>query len=145
ALNDLVGARFNSITISGSGYTLGAAVSAATNAVTLASASSTTGALNVNTPGGSSDGIGFNIVLGGAAGGKQFFNVTSAGSTLTVTGTLSTPTANGQPVNVGLSKDGQGRLVLSADNGAYTGSVTVLHGILEITTATALGGGAGTT
>src|SRR5205814_7504887 len=49
---------------------------------------------------------------------------------------------------VELAKAGAGTLILSGDNSAYTGPITVIDnsGVLEITTATALGGGAkGTT
>jgi autotransporter-associated beta strand protein len=125
--NDLTpNTAFNSITIAGSGYTLGGAPITLGNA-----ASSGSGFIIVNS---SSTGnvISFNINMGGAAGNRQFFTVNFAAD-LTLTGKLLGSTG------VNLTKEGTGTLILRNDNSAFTGPITVDQGILQITNAKALG------
>jgi uncharacterized delta-60 repeat protein len=126
------GTNFNSITFSGSGYTLSG------NAITLGTARPGTGSLIMNV-GATNDIINFNISLGGAAGNRQFVTVNTASAVLTLNGQLSAA----QKVN--LTKNGAGTLILTADNSGLPGPMTVQAGALQITNQFALGPGSSTT
>jgi autotransporter-associated beta strand protein len=125
--NNLTAASFNSITFSGSGYTLSG------NAITLGgSTAGATGQINVNA-GVTNDTVALNLTLGGAADGQQqVFDVENAAG-LTISGALS------GTAGAGLTKTGAGTLTLAADNSAFTGAITVAAGIVQITSANALG------
>ena len=124
--NDFVGQTFNSLSFSGTGYSI------VGNQFTLGTSAFNSGSLIVNA-GASTNSLGLDIQLGGAAGNRQFFTVGSAGAVLNVNGKLLGSTG------VELAKDGVGTLVLAADNSAYTGQITVSQGILRVTNAKALG------
>ncbi|GEM_PF-1047857 len=124
---DPAAAAFNSITISGDGFNLQG------NALTLGSISGGSGFINVN-------GIALNdtvnfagITMGGAAGAKQFFTVNSNQSVLTINSPITGVTG------VELSKDGNGKLVLTANNINFNGPVSVTEGALNIRHRFALG------
>ncbi len=123
---------FNSITFSGSGYTLTG------NSITLGSAALGTGFVLVNS-GATGETIGLNMTLGGAASSQQNFTV-NFGATLTITGSL-TGTSGAE-----FAKEGVGTLTLSADNSGFTGPFLVDNngGALAITAPKALGGGTNT-
>jgi len=85
-------------------------------------------------PGVPSSDIQLAMQLAGPGGQRQFITV-GGGSTLTIDGQLSGTT------DCDLTKEGSGTLVLTADNGQFTGPITVdtNGGVLEITNANALG------
>ena len=132
-VNDLpliggVASTFNSITISSNSYTLSG------NPVTLGKTTApisgqvTVGSLATGVT------IAFDVRLAGPLGDRQFFTVQS-GADLTVSGHLSGATG------AELAKQGPGLLVLTNDNSAFTGPITVVTngGILRITNSKALG------
>jgi autotransporter-associated beta strand protein len=122
---------FNSITISGSNYTLNG------NPLALGTTSvSGSGFLTLQT-GSVNDVISLNMQLGGAGGTKQFFT-TAAFSSLTISGQLSGTTGST------LTKEGSGTLILTKNNSAFTGPVTIDNnaGFVEIANSKALGSGA---
>ncbi|HSY18732.1 MAG TPA: autotransporter-associated beta strand repeat-containing protein [Candidatus Acidoferrales bacterium] len=126
-VNDLAaGTEFNSITISGNGYSLSG------NAIVLGNAAGS-GSLTLNS--GLTGNIAFNIQLGAPGAGQQFFIVNSAAN-LTLSGQLSGTTG------VELTKQGTGTLVLSGNNSAFTGPIFIpaSSGMLTIANANALGG-----
>jgi autotransporter-associated beta strand protein len=130
--NDLnAGTQFNSITFSGSGYTVSG------NTIGLGN-TTPTGSLIANV-GATNDVVGMNVVLTSAPGSRQFFTVNTAGAFLTLTGTLSS--SNG----VGMTKTGPGTFVLSGDGSGFSGGITVQTGSLQITVPTALGTGTNST
>jgi autotransporter-associated beta strand protein len=125
--NDLAaGTAFNSITIGGSGYLLQG------NSIVLGSARPNTGNLIANT-GANNNTISFDIALGGGAGNRQFFTVTTKGSALTLSGHLSGSTG------VTLTTNGAGTLVLANDNSGFTGPISLQSGAVQVTNANALG------
>lgn len=128
--NDLNNAVFNSITFTGSNYTLTG------NALTLGDASAL-GSGNIivqASPSAQIQTISLDLQLGGA-GGRQSFTVEGS-HRLIINGAL---TGN---ANVELTKFGTGRLVLGGDNNAFAGPITVdtNAGVLEVTHENALGG-----
>ncbi|HXG08193.1 MAG TPA: Ig-like domain repeat protein [Gemmataceae bacterium] len=123
---------FNSISFDGSGYTLSG------NPITLGGPVAGTGFIIAN-QGASNNVIAFGIQMGGAAGNRQFFTVGTLGANLTISGALSGTTG------VELSKDGPGTLILTANNSAFTGPISVAGGSLKITHALALGNTAAAT
>jgi autotransporter-associated beta strand protein len=132
--NDLVNATFNSITISGSGYSLGGNPITLGNPATLGS-----GSINVSGNMGAET-ISLQMDLASAGGSEQVFTVNS-GSALTLSGKLSGSTG------AQLTKEGTGQLILTNDNSAFTGAVLLDNnaGIVNIQTATALGKGSAST
>lgn len=124
--NDIDSLIVNNIAISGTGYALSG------NPITLGNGTSGTGYINVNGS-GIVDSISFNITLTGPAGAKQFFTVNSGTSRLTIAGQLLGNSG------VELSKDGQGTLVLNADNSGFTGPISITEGSLNVQHALALG------
>jgi autotransporter-associated beta strand protein len=123
--NNLVNYAFNSITFSGSNYNL-----KGNNPITLGSAPG--GNSIILNAGASGNSISFDIIMGGAAGNRQFFTEKS-GADLTLIGKLKGTTG------VELTKDGVGTLILTNDNSGFTGPITVQQGVLQITNANALG------
>jgi autotransporter-associated beta strand protein len=124
------GTQFDALSFSGSGYTLQG--SSTTQSITLGSPA---GGGSINVSGGSQNNvIGFDIQMGGAAGNRQFFTV-NFGADLTLAGHIKGSTG------VELTKEGTGTLVLSNDNSAFTGPITLdtNAGVLQITNAKALG------
>ncbi len=136
--DDIVGLAIGSLTISGSGYTL-----SGNNGVLLTLGDpgvSGSGAIVVGS-GVSNDTIKMNMVLAGPGNGsRQFFTIAS-NSTLTIAGNLSGTTG------AELTKEGTGTLILTGNNSGFTGPFTLDNsaGIVQITSATALGSGAGST
>ena len=129
AVNDLNGAVFNSITISGSGYTLSG------NPLTLGDHSDFgSGSLIVNGTATTTATVNLNMQLAGPLGSRQYFTVQS-GSSLTINGQLSGATG------AELTKEGAGSLTLTDNNSTFLGSFTIdtNSGILQITNANALG------
>lgn len=118
------GTEFNSISFSGSGYTLSG------SQVVLGSAAAGSGSLLADT-GASNDTIALDVQLGGAAGNRQFFTV-NASATLTVSGQVSGTTG------VELVKEGTGTLIFPNAN-SYTGPTTISQGVLNIRNNDALG------
>jgi uncharacterized repeat protein (TIGR01451 family) len=114
------GTTFNSITITGSGYTLGG------NSITLGA-----GNLADSSVAGSNT-----ISLAMAFAATRTITVSNVGTTLTVSGVISGA--------AGLTKAGSGTLALSAAN-TYTGVTTVGAGVLEARNNAALGTVAGGT
>ena len=111
---------FNSITISGSGYTLGG------NRIRIGS-----GGITDSSASGTANTISLRINLNVAA---VPISVTSAARTLTISGIISGSNA--------MTKSGLGALVLSnANTNTYSGGVTLNAGTLNINSATALGTG----
>jgi autotransporter-associated beta strand protein len=134
--NDIVAGVFNSITISGSNYTLsGLPLTLGTPSMGGSSSGFVSVASNVG-----NDTIALNMTLASASGAEQVFTVNTA-SVLTVSGQLS-GTNNAQ-----LTKEGGGQLILTNDNSGFNGSVLLdaNAGSVTITTATALGNNASTT
>ena len=126
--NDLVGATFNSITISSSGFDLTG------NAITLGSTAPLGSGKIIVNGGSSGDIIAMDLQLGGAgSAGQQVLDV-GAGSALTISGELITATAG-----VGLTKVSTGTLTLSQDNSTFTGAFTISAGVVDITNTNALG------
>jgi large repetitive protein len=125
---------FNSITIFGSGYTLGGNALTLGNSAIPGSGSITVGSSALN------ETISLNVQLNGAPGNQQFITVGRT-STLTISGHLSGTTGSQ------LTKEGVGTLTLSGDNSGFTGQVTIDNnaGIVAITTPTALGAVGGVT
>jgi autotransporter-associated beta strand protein len=126
-VNNLTDLFVNSITISGTGYTLQG------NPITLGSLGGGAGFVKAN-------GVALNdtidldgITLGGGVGDRQFFTVNSNTSVLTLHSPL-IGTLGGE-----LSKDGTGTLILSGNNSGFTGPISVVEGELNARTATALG------
>ena len=124
--NDFSNLAINSLTFSGGGYSITG------QPLTLGSATSGSGFLITNA-GASNNTIGFDIMLGGTAGNRQFFNIEGSGAELTINGRLLGTTG------VELTKDGVGRLILSADNSGFTGPISIFEGKLNIRNARALG------
>jgi autotransporter-associated beta strand protein len=131
--NDIDNLAVNSIAISGTGYTL-----SSDSAITLGSVSSGTGFITANGA-AITDIIQFDIVMGGAAGNKQFFTVNSNSSVLTINGKIS------DLFGVELSKDGTGKLVLTGDNSGFKGAISITEGALDVKNSTALGDTTGST
>src|ERR1700722_9940483 len=108
--NDLTSAAFNSISISGSGYSLSG------NPITLGNpGASGSGAINVAGNLGTET-ISLNMRLASASGSAQVFTVNN-GATLTLSGKLSGTTG------AQLTKEGTGELILTNDNSAFNGPV----------------------
>jgi autotransporter-associated beta strand protein len=123
--NDLPAGTFiNSITFSGSGYTLPG------NQIILGTAAGgNTITANSSTMGNT---IGFDIQLGATSGNHEFLTV-NFGADLTLSGNIT-----GTSVN--LTKEGiGGTLILAHNNSNLSGPITVDQGILQITDAGALG------
>jgi autotransporter-associated beta strand protein len=117
---------FNSITLSGSGYTLSG------NAVILGnSAVSGSGYILVNS-GASGETVSLDIQLAGATGNQQFITA-NAGAVVTLSGHVSGAST--------LTKEGTGQLILTGDNSGFTGqfAIDVGAGTVTMTSATALG------
>ncbi|MCX7927480.1 MAG: autotransporter-associated beta strand repeat-containing protein [Candidatus Omnitrophica bacterium] len=115
--NDLTAnTSFNSITITGSGYTL------AGNPITLGA-----GGITTNISGGTNT-ISLNITLSET----RTVTVTNSNETLTISGVISGSAGRG------LIKQGQGTLVLGATN-TYQGATTINSGTLRIWADSALG------
>ena len=129
--DDMAGLVVNSITISASGYTLGAGASSLTLGNPLVAGS---GTLLVN-PFASGEVISLNMQLNGPTS-HQFFTI-QQGSTLTISGQLSGAQTSS------LTKEGLGTLVLTGNNSAFLGPVTIdtNAGIIDIQSSTALGDG----
>jgi len=128
ANNDFIGATFNSITISDSNYTITG------KAITLGQVS-VSGSGNISVSAFSAnDKINLNIVLGAAAGSKQFFTIGS-GADLTINGQISGNTGST------LTKEQPGVLILTGNNAGFTGPIFIDNnsGALEITNPNALG------
>jgi autotransporter-associated beta strand protein len=127
ANNLTTASSFNSLTFSGSGYTLKGSQITLANTVSLNAQFAT-------------DTIALPIQLAGAAGALQFFTV-NTGSTLTLSGSLKGTTGST------LTKEGPGTLILSADNSGFTGSFTVdaSAGVLQVQNSKALGANTGNT
>src|SRR5262249_52207286 len=126
--NDLVGAAFNSISISATNYTLAGA------RISLGDPAALSGNSLIANAGASGTIISLGIQLSGASGSQQFFTINS-GADVTLSGTLSGGSG------VVLTKDGTGTLVLTAANSAFTGAIKLNDngGIVRITNAQALG------
>jgi autotransporter-associated beta strand protein len=131
--DNIAGLVVNSLTISGSGYTL-----TANNNVSLTLGSpSVPGSGSLIAAGGvSSDLIAMNLVLNapGGTGSRQFF-IVNPNATLEIQGKLSGTTG------VELTKEGTGTLILDGDNHGFTGPFTLDTGagVVEATSSTALG------
>jgi filamentous hemagglutinin family protein len=110
------GTSFNSITITGSGYTL------AGNSITLGA-----GGLTANAPSGSNT-----ISLYIAFAATRTITVTNSDESLTISGVIS------GGAGVGLTKAGSGTLVLSGVN-TYQGATTVNAGTISIAADSGLG------
>lgn len=123
-------ATFKSISIigdlSGSFYSL------AGNSITLAATGSSSGAINVG-PFTTGTRIDLELRLGGQTGDRRFITV-GQGSDLTISRSVSSDTNAAE-----LSKNGQGLLVLTADNSNYRGPISVQEGALRISNRNALG------
>ncbi len=126
ATNDIENLLVNSITFSGSGYTLNGLP------ITLGQEAANTGFIIANL-GSTNNVIDFNILFGGAAGNRQFFTVGTTNAELRINGQLIG--ASG----VGLSKDGPGTLILTADNSGFMGEIFITEGQLNVRHANALG------
>ncbi len=131
-VDDFKGAVFNSVTFSGSNYTLNATVGKGAGFLTLGSPAPGSGYLIANL-GAVNNTINFDVILGGGPGNRQFFTVGTKGAVLTVGGKLSGNTG------VEFTKDGPGTLILTRDDSGFTGPMTVSNGALRITNALALG------
>ena len=125
--NDLTSAVVNSISISGSTYTL------AGKQLTLGLPIVGSGSFNVNA-GSSGNIVSLNLGLGAAAGSDQTFSI-NTGADLTVTGKISGATG------ATLTRDGTGTLTLTNDNSGFTGSIRANNnsGSIVIKNAKALG------
>ncbi len=119
---------FNSINFAGSGYNLSG------NAVALDSTSAFSGSVTID-PGVTTDTIALNLQLGGPPGSNQLVTV-NTGGTLTVSGAISGSSGSM------LSKEGVGTLILSGTNSGFTGPVNIDNGVLQVTSASALGSSA---
>jgi len=122
--NDVADLTLARIEIAGNGYTLSG------NGITLHDPSTGTGFIILNGAGIAGT-VNFDITLGGDVGDKQFFDVNSSTSVLTINGVVSGSTE--------LSKDGTGILVLTGDNANFTGPATIVQGSVNIRHANALG------
>ncbi|MFO0880161.1 MAG: Ig-like domain repeat protein [Gemmataceae bacterium] len=119
---------FNSITISGNDFIIHG------NSLTLGDPTVTgSGSILVNAGVLRAD-IQLPVTVGGAGGSKQFITVGS-GADLTISGALSGTTG------VELTKQDTGTLVLTADNSAFTGPITIDNtgGVLQVRHRLALG------
>ncbi len=118
---------FNSITISGSNYTLGG------KPLTLGVPTQKSGFVNVSNN-DTSELISLDVTLGGPPGSDQFFTI-NPGADLTISGRISGTTLSS------LTKEQTGQLILTADNSGFTGPVQLGNtaGIVTITNAKALG------
>src|SRR5438093_936129 len=131
AVNDIpvannVPATFNSITISGNGYTLSG------NQVGLGSSTTSgTGSSLIIGSGLTSTTISLDILLNGTRTNQQFFTV-NLGATAMLSGQLS-------GTGVQLTKGGEGTLNLTKDNSGFTGAITISAGVLGISNVNALG------
>lgn len=115
--NDFLGASFEKITLSDSGYTLTG------NKLTL-------GALGiVDSSTGSNNTLGLGIDLG--SGVEKVFAVNANGHVLEVTGALEGSAA--------LLKSNQGTLKLSGASASYTGQISIIDGVLSMANVAALG------
>jgi autotransporter-associated beta strand protein len=130
-VNSIPSGVFNSITFSGSNYTLGGLELALGEP-------SVAGSGTIHVTAGNSDTINCGILLAGPSGARQFFTQDS-GATLT----LGTQGQLSGGAGVNLTKEGPGTLILNADDSKFDGTFTVDQnaGIAEITTNLALGQG----
>lgn len=124
--NDFASATFNSLSFSGSTYSITG------NQLTLGSALASSGFLIANL-GATSNELSFNILMGGAAGNQQFFTVGALGATMKLSGRLIGTSG------VELTKTGPGVLILNNDNSGFTGPISIEAGILRMSDANALG------
>lgn len=126
--NDIPGLVVNSISISGSGYTL------AGDDITLGNPSASGSGTILVGAGAAGEVISLNLQLGGPTNSQQFFTV-NATADLTISGHLSGTTGSR------LSKEGPGTLTLAADNSSFTGPIAIdpNSGTVVITNANALG------
>src|SRR3989441_4959588 len=115
--NNLKGTSFNSITISGSGYTVGG------NATTLTGSLADSSVAGTNT-----------ISLGLTFAATRTVTVSNAATTLTISGVISGAG--------GLTKSGSGTVTLSAAN-TYTGVTTINVGTIAIAADAGLGASRG--
>src|SRR3989441_14347 len=115
--NNLKGTSFNSITISGSGYTVGG------NATTLTGSLADSSVAGTNT-----------ISLGLTFAATRTVTVSNAATTLTISGVISGAG--------GLTKSGSGTVTLSAAN-TYTGVTTINGGTIAIAADAGLGAAPG--
>ncbi len=113
--------KVNSISFSGSGYTLEG------NSILLGG---TSGAINISP--GLKDTIAMGMTLGGSGTSQQVFTI-GANATLTLDGALA------GTAGAGWTQTGSGTMILDADNSGFTGAFTVAGGVTQIQTATALG------
>lgn len=126
AQNNFESVAFNSISFSGSGYTLSG------NSIILGSAAGNTGFIVANL-GSTNNTISLDVTMGGVAGNRQFFTVGTSNAVLTISGKL--VGAGG----VELSKDGPGTLILTNDNSGFNGPISITQGALRIRHKDALG------
>ena len=130
-VNDFSNAEFDSISISGSNYTLSG------NAIQLGRAA-VSGGLNIGA-GAAGNTISFNIAVGAVPGSPQSYSVVSGGA-VTIAGQLSGTTG------ATIIKSGVGTLTLTADNSGFTGPIQVNDaGVLAVTNRFALGSAAAPT
>jgi autotransporter-associated beta strand protein len=126
SVNDLVGAIFNSITISGSGYNISGQPIQMGDISFGSSGSVTLGAGVTNAT------LGLNIFYGAGTNSTMPFAI-GTGSTLNYTGQLS------GTADKGLAKSGLGTLVLQNANPAWDGLININQGILEVGNDESLG------
>lgn len=126
--NDIVNGQFNSITFSGSNYTLSG------TALTLGLPALIGSGYLVGNAGTIGNKIALNMQLGASSGSDQSFSV-NTGADISVTGKLSGTTGST------ITKDGPGTLTFSNDNSGFTGTIRLNNsgGALVISHPLALG------
>ena len=133
--DDISGLTVNSITISGTGYTIGGS-----NTLSLSGGISNTGANNtVSVP------LALTAAETVSAAGSTSLtisgNVTEGANLLTVAGNGTTTISGVLSGTGGLAKSGTGNLTLSAANSGLSGNVTVNAGVVNVGNTQALGNG----